>query len=530
MTITLRYRNISNYNGVYKCDSKFIASWTSFGDCKDKTQTFRITITVKPTPPNITPSVSISPSTVGIGDTVTDGLSFKNTGQTNVAAAYWYELVVYDKNSSRVAEWSRGMSDTNRWHTTVNAGQTWNLASTWSGDWTNIIRNGTRVMSGSVDDLIGKSAKVCINIWRSGITLTPSGTVNTPSDGLVQDCTTIAKTPALTVTDGDLRVGGSFTSNAGGVCTLPVAVLNNNNPYGIWTYEKYGTSRSSLGQYAATTPGLITGYGSKGVPYKSISGWNSLLFGTEGFPGYGYNGFFLGPLLTTGNIPALGTGTTSYCLPNTASMYTTTAGTQSIATNESVTNADLTSDASYRFTGNDATLNLSKQSGVVLGKGQRRIIKVTQPDSSTGNTIVIKGPITYTTTGYSSIVELPQFILVADGKIDIQFDGNPAIPTFTVDGIISTKGNVYTCNTIKGDTGDTLTWSGQCSTQLVVNGAIIAAGRVLPYRTYGFDKSTDTSTYAEEFNLTADTLLGDYARTEGSGLTVDYQSELPARY
>lgn len=473
--------------------------------------------------PSLDPSVSISPNTAGISDTVTGKLSFRNGGKSTITNVnYWYEMVAYN-GGNRVASLARP-SAPNRWNTgALSPGQTANIPD-WSIDWTEVIRNGTRNMAGTVDELIYKTDKVCIQIRDSQIALTPSGAI---SPNFVQDCTTVAKAPALTVKGGDLRVGGSFPGVSGTACMVPRGLTSNRVPYGVLGYESYDKTRSSLGEYATYTPGAISGYGSGGLAYDSpVKAWNHLLFGTKGFVDmaqYADNGLFLGP-------SGVGTGTTSYCLANLANMYYAGPNTTPIGTNVGITNSSPKASTNYNFTGSNGTLNLSAAAGTHFNPGERAVIKVTQTQANNvGNKIIIRGPIRYATSGYTSIAQLPQFVLIADGKIDIQFDGSPGISKFEVNGLYSTKGNVYTCDGQSGEAG--LTWSGQCSTPLVVNGAVIAAGRVLPFRTAGFDKKNDTNTYAEEFNLTPETLLGDYARgASSSNLSVDYVTEMPARY
>lgn len=537
--IVLKYRNISAYHATppsssaeYRCMQSNGSTMTvrSFRDfntrCAVSTQSFRIRVNVRANPARVTPSVSLSPSTVGIGDTITDRVTFRNTGTAPVSVAYRYELVAYTSGNVAVSRLARGDTGPGGfWNiSNIAAGATAVVNPNWSQDWTNIIRNGNRAMPGSINDLIHNTSKVCVNLWRSGVNLTPAGAVNIPGD-LLQQCVTVAKAPALTVTGGDLRIGGSFASGGGSACTLPQNPTSDYDPYGVLMYQFDGT-RGSLGRYAATTPGLMSYYGSKGEPYTSSgNGWRSLLFGTNGWRGYVGDGLYFGQ--TAG----INTGTASYCLPNMAS-YTTGSGVQSIGPSAGVSNPTLDNSVTYNFTGSNGLLELSQLSGVDLPAGKRVVIRVSENSGASGNKIVIRGPIRYQAAGYTSIAQLPQFVLVADGDIDIHFDGDPAIHEFQMSGIISTKGNVYTCENVDGDSDSTaLTWAGKCSTRLVVNGVVIAAGRVLPFRTFGFERPADTNTYAEEFSLTPEILLGDYARSRsGAGLSVDYITELPPRY
>ena len=473
--------------------------------------------------PSVTPSVSIDPSsTIGIADPVVGRLSFRNTGKSTVSKVnYRWEIIAFDGSSNRVAYRSTDTSTG-----TIASGSmvnvpTWGLLN-WVNDILSVGTRGPNYVGISLDQMTYATRRICAQV--SNISLEPSGNVGT---GTRQACVDIAKAPALTVRGGDLRVGGSFAGVSGAACTIPRSLTSNNVPYGVLGYEYYGGSRSSLGEYATYTPGGISGYGSGGLPYDSGgNSWKYLLFGSQGFfdaSQYAHSGLFLG-------WQNVGTGTTSYCLANLANMYYAGPSNTAIGTSAGITNSSPKANINYNFTGSNGTLNLSAAAGTQFNPGERAVIKVTQTQANNvGNKIIIRGPIRYATSGYTSIAQLPQFVLIADGKIDIQFDGSPGISKFEVNGLYSTKGNVYTCDGQSGEAG--LTWSGQCSTPLVVNGAVIAAGRVLPFRTAGFDKKNDTNTYAEEFNLTPETLLGDYARgANSSNLSVDYVTEMPARY
>lgn len=346
------------------------------------------------------------------------------------------------------------------------------------------------------------------------------------------NCAVVAKHPALQVMNGDVRVGGNFTS--GGACTLPITgtidsgVGGNSNSILSVLMHNYGvdsTTRGSYGDYAATAPGLISRFGSGGLTYSNPSGvvaGKMLLFGSEGAAASsgnyasGANGFFH----IASGISTLSSSTPTYCLPDLASNYNQPAATI-LAT--PLRDAETTNGSRrYVFNGSNQTLNIQ---ATELTASQRTVIWVennpTQPNAV--NTVRIAGDITLPTGNINSVNAVPQFILIVNGNIDIKINENVA----SVYGVYSTRGSIYTCGDFDGRVAMT---DANCTTTLRVNGALIAGQRVLPYRTAGYNNVTD-GTYAETFNLHPGVLVSDYvrARSNGSTFVTDYQQELPTR-
>lgn len=137
-----------------------------------------------------------------------------------------------------------------------------------------------------------------------------------------------------------------------------------------------------------------------------------------------------------------------------------------------------------------------------------------------GGTVAIAGDITRP-SGYSSLADMPQMIILAD-RIIVDEDVE------TVDAWLVAQGEnglVQTCNRNAPELTDSV-----CDRQLTVNGPIIA-NELLLYRTYGSDASTSIDAPAEIMNLPADTFMWVYhqAQLNGSLRTV-HTSELPPRY
>lgn len=362
-----------------------------------------------------------------------------------------------------------------------------------------------------VSNINTNAAQICASLTLVG----QAGTIiGTPNPAVT--CLYIAKSPALYVQNGDIRTGGAFPSPT---CTLSDTMSSNGDPYGILTHDYKSASRGSYGRYAGVARGSIENYGAT-APYFSTSfSTKQLLFATSNFnPMYGSDGFFWGDDITS---------TSGFCLPNVKSIYSTaTILPTATGSDQQLDSIDLISKDTrgYTFTASNKTLTIGHSDLIGPGRGVK--LYVSQAAGVTGSKIVIADNIQYDDAGYGSVADLPQVIIIADGDIDIQINPNVT----RLDGIYSTGGDIYTCTGYSGSNNPAQKMTSTiCNQQLTVNGALIAAGRVLPYRTFGYDTILDTSP-AEIFNLSATTLLGDYKRAGGLPvITTDKQTELPTR-
>ena len=325
-------------------------------------------------------------------------------------------------------------------------------------------------------------------------------------------CITVAKAPALQVQNGDVRVGGAFSD--GFACAVSRDLEADGNPYNI-TMTDYGspTSRGSYGWFAATAAGRAANYGSFALPYGNVSSdKKKLLFGsTSTYFAYGEdNGLFYSTTLDAGS--------DTYCLPNMKRIYYA-----EIASATPLGSAVFTPAVSgaykYELTGASSTLTINSSA---LGANKRILLYITTDPAVVSPKVVINGDITYSNSGYLTVADLPQFVLIADSDIDIHI--NPIVATLS--GIYSTGGNIYTC----ADYDGTLPMSNAtCNTALSVKGVLVAGKHLLPYRTFGYNAPIDLNP-AEIFSLTPDTLLGDYERARSQPkLTTDSVNELPPR-
>ena len=344
------------------------------------------------------------------------------------------------------------------------------------------------------------------------------------------ECTVVAKHPALQVLNGDVRVGGNFSSGA--ACTLPVVdsinsgIVGNDDSILSILMHNYGADsglRGSFGSYAATAPGVIKRYGSAGFTYSNVSGLGVqgklLLFGAEGTRASyasGANGFFH----VSSDSDYLGSDTQTYCLPELANSYTRPAA--STLANPLTVASTASGSRRYVFNGTNQTLSIPLTN---LSSGQRTFIWVENNPLNTNatNLVRITGNILPPAGAINSVGNIPQFVLIVNDDIDLRIDEGVT----SIYGVYSTKGNIYTCGDFSGRVDMS---EANCAAPLSVNGALITNQRVLPYRTAGYSSLSD-GTYAETFNLHPGVLVSDYvrARTNGSSFVTDYQQELPTR-
>lgn len=332
----------------------------------------------------------------------------------------------------------------------------------------------------------------------------------------IVNCAIVAKYPALQVQQGMVRAGGAF-SNASGACQLAAAASRSSIL--MHDYNDSTGTRGSRG-LAALAIGNIQYFGSSNSAYDASNPvTRNLLFANSTSPAATPAGYQAGLFLGT-------SPTTTFCLPNATSLYANRAGGATTSVSGTLTVSLATAmTATYNFTGSDATLVLSGDR--TLNPGEQVIIRVNNIQNGERNVVRIAGNIRYssTPTNLAAGQRVPQFVLIADGDISIHI---PDTVT-ELNGIYSTKGTVYTC--VSGTTpinGASPITNTTCNQPLTIKGALIAT-QVLPYRTAGYDNSTNT-TPAETFRLTPEALIGDYQYGQDSlFLRTVRQRELPVR-
>ena len=482
---------------------------------------------VLPPPTAVRPNATLNPNdTIANGDTFVAGASIVNNSTTATANVtidsrqIWYD---FDNSGCFSYRYEPACGDVavalpsgtqSSGSVTIAPGGVYDLGNT----------------SPITANIPAGASRVCtrFDITGTGGTLVQSG-ATTATSGSAYACTPVAKYPALQVLNGDVRVGGNFTSGVS--CTLPITYTLNSGVDGnddsilgvlMHNYGASSGSRGSFGSYAATAPGVIKRYGSSGFMYNNPSAtaaMKNLLFGSERASSYasGANGFFH----VSADSDDLSSDTPTYCLPDLPSTYSRPAAT-TLATplQDAVTNTS--GNRRYVFNGTNQTLNIP---ATTLTAGQRTYIWVENNPITPNpvNTVRITGNITPLTTSLNSVTNIPQLVLIVNGNIDIKINENVA----EIYGVYSTGGNIYTCGDFDGRSAMTET---NCVSPLRVSGALITNQRVLPYRTAGYTSATD-GTYAETFNLHPGVLVSDYmrARSNSSTFVTDYQQELPTR-
>lgn len=130
--------------------------------------------------------------------------------------------------------------------------------------------------------------------------------------------------------------------------------------------------------------------------------------------------------------------------------------------------------------------------------------------------ITVTNDITYaTTSGYSTIMDVPKYIIYASGNINIQCNVK------RIDAVLLAGKTINTCS----DGGDD-TWDGNRSTQLVINGAMVGNQIVLP-RTYGAGMGRYSMVPAELVNYDSSLYL--WANRQAEAATSGQMSETTIR-
>jgi hypothetical protein len=309
-------------------------------------------------------------------------------------------------------------------------------------------------------------------------------------------CVDIGKKPKMHVQHGDVMVGGTFR-NGSGVCALQgVGTTTLNLLSSLSTVG--GVDYTSLTDYGANNLGIITYFGTNG-----LTGTNplatSLRFGNYPAPA----GFFYSP----------GSGPTAPAQPRCLDDPFTAFGSQGpfyesdqflLGINVPLTGSNI------KYTG---TGELRVGASVPLPPGMRRIIY-----APTASQVTIVSDITYADGPYNSVADIPQLVVITGGRIVVQGGVN------RLDGIYGSRNAFYTCP-------DTPLLS-RCTEQLTVNGMVITANQVRPYRTFGA-QAPNHGDKAEIFRLHPSVLLNQAPGAVGGNNTsirTVEQREVPPRF
>jgi hypothetical protein len=368
-------------------------------------------------------------------------------------------------------------------------------------------------------------------------------------------CVRIGKGPSMAVTNGDLRVGGSYgngdcrVTKPGSIATDPAKL---SRFFGVITRGYNGTDPANPHHNYVANGILSPGYIENVVSMKNGvgGGQNTELHFARG-PGAADpvntvmgGGEFYGSFTDINENPFR-----THCLTHMfdSTRYPSTQSTVQVASTSTLElpapNAGITS-VTYNICSNgvaDKLLSLNGPGGgdLVLGQGQQYVVRVTQSGTNCNSHPVfvkINNNVRFTGTA-PSIDKLPQFVFLADGpRISVQVDN----AVTRLDGIYANRGTddnasvFLTCAARAQSPTSRTTFrvitTGECSNQLRVNGAVIVGGRIDPYRAAGHQVSGNTDP-AEIFNLRGDIVLSDFMRGRTANqLEVINQREVAPRF
>lgn len=337
-----------------------------------------------------------------------------------------------------------------------------------------------------VADTGNHGGRVCIRL-----SLAASPPVTIQSSPAVT-CVDIGKKPKLHVSAGDVVVGGTFR-NLAGVCPAQTQSATNlqlrgsTSTIGAATYASYT-------DYAANSLGPISVFGANGVnPQTGPS--NNMSFGNDSPLGY----FFSNAGASPGN------PTRARCLSDPFAVFSSrpSFSTPSTSIDASNTGADILATAS----GTISIGGASRQ----LPAGYKRVIYA--PNATTVNIVT---NIVYGEGPYDTPEQLPQLIILTNGRIVI----NEGVTR--LDGLYAAKGDIQTCNLTP--------LLSRCNQPLSIQGAVIAGGRVLPYRTAGA-AAPNYGAKAESFHLRPDILLNQLPNpSTPTRIETINQREVPPRF
>jgi len=327
--------------------------------------------------------------------------------------------------------------------------------------------------------------------------------------GLVR-CFNIGKSPHLAALNGDVYGGGAYFT--AGPCQVNNAVYVSGSAVPIGTPA---ANYSSYATYGVTSLGLLNGFGSNNRRANDVD-FDALMFSSrlEGLS----RGFFLHDNGVNANPP---TPRQNRCLTNPFTTYgsrTTLVGASSSVDISMLATAGMTTGRSY----NGGTLTITAPAGYRIPLGAKVIIYAENADVKIDNDII------YQDTGYTSIDQLPQVVILSNRDIIVDETVRQ------IDGVLAARRDVITCE-LSGPAITALRLN-VCTQPLAVNGIAIAGNIIRPLRTYGAAESiADGTTYgtvAETFSLRPDTLL---SQLPGPGSTNVYmrtvhENEAPPRY
>lgn len=458
---------------------------------------------------NLEPSISLSGTESAFsGETITTSPTVRNVAEGASSGTNWVvSTMTYPAGSTTP---TAATTSDNYGQTTANmgrpcahfaAGGASNCRTESSG--TGNYNPGNNTLP-NVNAIVGEyplGTKVCytLSVWSKDNTdLNRANQIWAHS---APACLIIARSPNVQILGGDLKVGQRFADVTG---TVPAAsaqghistrtVSGEQRTFGSWIeYGMFTTNRAvgvaSGSAFAGTGLDAHTTCRANPITFANTATANACASGdTVGL--FDYKGA---------------------TIPNVAAQFPVTASTPVIG------GGDL-NDQSKRGTFT-ASGNVSLGGGV-LAPG--RVVVINAPNA----TVTLTGDIAYADGPYSSILELPQLIIIARNIIIDDSVGRIDAWLIAKGSVMGTDGKINTCASV-GETNP-LTAT-VCTTPLTINGPVMSQQLFLR-RTAGAG-TADPGSAAETINLRADAYLWGVAHNANSGrLTTVYETELPPRF
>jgi len=440
---------------------------------------------------NLTPTISVTPSTVESGTPVTATPNVNNTGTTQSSAAQW-QVTRFRVNPGLPVP---GAAQNG----TVPVSYYANGAAIINQGTTTFPRNNTALAAANenIGDL-PPGTRVCFALSVQPMTQSDSRwNHSTPA------CVTVAKKPKVQILGGDLIVGRGSAYNPARVSQVATSSsfsTSTNRYYGSWS------------EYAIIPSGTVRGMAS-GALY--VDGATSSDLCTLSLLTLSNNN---GTSCQSGSIGNYTYGSTA---PNVATRFPVTsniAGT-------SVDIRTLTSGQTYSVSSN--SLNISSTQPIPGGNGttKGKWVVINDPDA----TVTITSNINYADTPINQIDDIPQVVIIARNILIADTVTN--VDAWLIATGTGTEGIINTCSAIAAGAPTTLN-SNRCnnSTPLTINGPVLANHLYL-YRTTGSGAGAAGGAPAEIFNLRADAYVWASAYSPGNGrIPTVSTKELPPRF
>lgn len=465
--------------------------YRQFGNIIDKgdgVERFTVPVTRNcPLDFSLTPTISVTPSTVESGTPVTASPNVNNTGTTQSASAQW-QVTRFRVNPGLPIP---GAAQNG----TVPVSYYANGAVIVNQGTSTFPRNNTALAATSenIDDL-PPGTRVCYALSVQPIS---------QSDGRwnhsIPACVVVATKPKVQILGGDLIVGRGSAYNP--AQTSQVATSTS---FSTSTGRNYG----SWSEYAIIPSGTVRGMASgallvDGAASSDLCSLSLLTLSNNNGSGC--------------NSGSIGNYAYSLAAPNVATRFPVTNN----ISGSSVDIRSLTSGQVYSVSG--STLNITSSQPIPGGNAttKGKWVVINDPDA----TVTISSNINYANTPLNQIDDIPQVVIIARNILIAENVTN--VDAWLIATGTGADGIINTCSAVAAGSPTTLNAS-RCNnaTPLTINGPVLANHLYL-YRTTG----SGIDDPAEIFNLRADAYVWSSAYSPGNGrIPTVSTKELPPRF